>query len=380
MRLLDRYLLREFLVPLGYCLGGFVILWDAFQLFSELHSMQEKGLRALDVVGYFFFKTPEFFLVVLPVALLLALLYTLTYHARHNEITAIRTAGVSLWRLCLPYFVVGFASALALFAVDEFCAPIASETAEQILTRRVHRRLSVEERQQIKNVDFVNSPRSGERRVWHIGIYNLVTGEMNNPVLTWDFPDGSSLLIRADRAVRTNQVWTFYRVRQLEQTTPTNAFPVKRPSADVMPFPKLSETPRDIKNQISINESLNLNSGNRTRKADIPIMEILNYLRIDPNPPSSIRPKLYTKLHGRFAGPCACVVVVLIAIPFAAGPGRRNVFVSVGASISISFVYFLLQQMGFALGETGRLAAWLAAWFPNLLFAFTGLWLMARIR
>ena len=44
---------------------------------------------------------------MLPIALLLALLYALTNHARHNEITAMRAAGVSLWRLCVPYFVIG---------------------------------------------------------------------------------------------------------------------------------------------------------------------------------------------------------------------------------------------------------------------------------
>ena len=38
MRLLDRYLLREFAVPLFYCLAGFQIFWTAFDLFSNLKS------------------------------------------------------------------------------------------------------------------------------------------------------------------------------------------------------------------------------------------------------------------------------------------------------------------------------------------------------
>ena len=58
MRLLDRYLLREFLVPLGYCLGGFLIFWIAFDLFSELHGMQEKKLHGLDIAQYYVFKSP----------------------------------------------------------------------------------------------------------------------------------------------------------------------------------------------------------------------------------------------------------------------------------------------------------------------------------
>jgi lipopolysaccharide export LptBFGC system permease protein LptF len=39
MRLLDRYLFRELLVPLAYCLGGFLIFWNAYDLFTELQEM-----------------------------------------------------------------------------------------------------------------------------------------------------------------------------------------------------------------------------------------------------------------------------------------------------------------------------------------------------
>jgi lipopolysaccharide export LptBFGC system permease protein LptF len=74
------------------------------------------------------------------------------------------------------------------------------------------------------------------------------------------------------------------------------------------------------------------------------------------------------------------LVVVLIAVPFATGAGRRNVFVGVAASLSIFFAYYLLQQLGFAYGQAGSLPAWLAAWLPNLVFGVAGLWMMARVR
>ena len=93
-----------------------------------------------------------------------------------------------------------------------------------------------------------------------------------------------------------------------------------------------------------------------------------------------MRPWLYTKLQGRLAGPWTCLVVVLIAVPFAAASGRRNVFVGVAASIFICFAYFILQQFGFAFGAAGFLPPWLAAWFPNLFFGTVGLGMMMRLR
>ena len=46
MRLIDRYLLRELLIPLGYCLGGFLVFWIAFDLFKSLNDFQRSNMRA----------------------------------------------------------------------------------------------------------------------------------------------------------------------------------------------------------------------------------------------------------------------------------------------------------------------------------------------
>jgi lipopolysaccharide export system permease protein len=376
MRLLDRYLLRELLVPLGYCLGGFLLFWIASDLFSELSRLQEMRLRAGDIVEYYFFRIPEFLPVALPVALLLALLYALTNHARHNEVTAIRAAGVSLWRLCLPYVAVGSLAGMALFALNEFGAPTTAEIAEQIKTRRVQRQFPKEERFQVKNLNFRNSR---ENRFWHIGAYNLKTGEMLGPVVVeWHSPDGSWRSIIADGAIRTNGVWTFSHVSEFQKRASTNSLPVSLPQVPTLAMPEFSETLEEIRSQVSISERFAHQA--KTHRADVPITEIVNYLRLNPKPPGSMRPWLYTKLHGRFAGPCTCLVVVLIAVPFAAASGRRNVFVGVAASLLIFFVYFVLQQFGFAVGEAGRVVPWLAAWSPNLVFATAGFWMMNRVR
>jgi lipopolysaccharide export system permease protein len=112
----------------------------------------------------------------------------------------------------------------------------------------------------------------------------------------------------------------------------------------------------------------------------VPILVLLNYLRLHPNPTRSDAAWLHTKLHGRLAAPWTCLVVVLIAIPFGAVGGRRNVYVGVASSIVICFIYFVLQQVGLALGTGGSLPPWLAAWFPNLSFGLAGLWLTMRVR
>jgi len=375
MRLLDRYLLRELLLPLGYCLCGFLILMVFGDLFAELGEFQKKKLNAGDLLEYYFFLlgTPNFLGLVLPVALLLALLYSLTNHSRHHEITAIRAAGVSLWRLALPYLLVGVALSLALFAVNELWAPRSTEQAERILTRRVQ--------PQEPQADPGLLPASGlanarEGRTWLAGDYNRKTSQMNNPQVIWTLPDGSQRWLFASRAVRTNGVWTFFNVSECRASA-TNSLLAPSLQTNVLAMPEFKETPEQILSEINISKGMSLRARN---KADIPLVQILDYLRLHPQPPDSIRPRLYTKLHGRLASPWTCLVVVLIAIPFGVASGRRNVFAGVASSIVICLVYFVLQMVGLALGTGDYVTPWLAAWFPNLSFGIAGLWMTATVR
>ena len=374
MRLLDRYLLRELLVPLGYCLGAFLMFWVAFDLFGELEGLQEYKMRAGDVARYYLVRTPEFLVMVLPISLLLALLYTLTNHARHHEIAAMRAAGVSLWRLAVPYFGVGLAASLALLALNEFCVPGSADVAERIKFARLQRRQDQAERHLIRNLGFTNT-RDGRR--WVISVFNERTGEMFDPQVFWTLPDGSDVWLRSERAIRTNEAWTFFNARELRGGGHSDSTLVPGLQTNVLTMAAFTETLDEIRSEIKISNRL---SFRKARKADVPIFEILDYLRLHPNPKRSDRFWLYTKLHGRLAAPWTCLVVVLIALPFGAASGRRNIFVGVASSIFICFTFFVLLQLGLALGTGGYLPSWLAAWFPNLTFGIAGLWMTARVR
>jgi lipopolysaccharide export system permease protein len=373
MRLLYRYLLRELLTPLAYCLGGFLIFWISYDLFTELHEMQERKLHLLDVIGYSIAMTPEFLVTILPVALLLALLYTLTNHARHNEITAMRAAGVSLWRLCVPYFIVGFIASLVLFALNEFCVPRSTGWAERILNRHVQRSNDPDAQNQFRNFGFTNAR---EHRTWIIGEYRPKTTEMFDPKVNWSLANGSWWELRAARAVRTNGVWTFFDVKEYSQSNATAPL-LPFLQTNVLAMPEFDETPMEIRSEIKISAYESLHS---SRKVNIPLADIWNYLRLHPTLSDADSNWLLTKLHGRLAAPWTCLVVVLIAIPFGAAAGQRNLFVGVAGSIFVCFTFFVLQQVGLALGTSGWLPAWLAAWLPNMVFGATGLVLTARVR
>jgi lipopolysaccharide export system permease protein len=373
MRLLDRYLLRELLVPLGYCLCGFVMFYVFFDLFTQLNHFQSQKLRFGDIAEYYLVTLPELLVLIVPIALLLALLYALTNHARHHEITAIRAAGISLWRLCLPYLAIGVLASIGLFALNELVVPDGSAAAEEILMRRMAKPKGTPGPNWVRNLAFKNAR---DERTWKIGLYNIETGEMINPMVIWILPDGSSRWLAADKAMLRRGAWTFYNVREYADAPESNSTLVPLLQTNVLAMPAFTETPAQIKSEIKLASS----TFRSAKKADIPLTEIRNYLRFHPTPLQADRAWLFTKLHGRLAAPWTCVVVVLMAIPFGAPSGRRNVFVGVASSIVICFVFFVVQQFGLALGSGGFVPPWLGAWFPNLSFAAAGLVMTARVR
>ena len=371
MRLLDRYLFRELLAPLAYCLGGFLIFWISFDAFRNLPDFQDDKLHLLDIVEYYFAMTPEFIVTVLPIVLLLALLYALTNHARANEITAMRAAGVSLWRVCLPYLVIGFLASIVLFVLNEFVVPHNTDWANRILNRYVHQTDSDEAQSHF--TDFVNAR---AHRLWHFSEYRARTTEMLNPIVSWTLPNGSVRQLKADRAVRTNGVWTFFGAKEFEQAN-SSAPLLPSLQTNSLPMPEFDETPKEILSEIKINKYQGVSA---LHQPDIPLADLVAYLKLHPDLPRADSSRLLTELHARLAAPWTCLVVVLIAIPFGTASGRRNLFVGVAGSIFICFAYMVIQKVSLALGSTGYLPASLAAWLPNLIFGMAGLCMTARVR
>lgn len=372
VRLLDRYLFRELLSPLGYCLGGFLIFYTSFDLLTQLADLQEHKLHLLDLLEYCAAQMPAFLVLVLPVALLLALLYALTHHARYHEITAMRAAGLSLWRICLPYFAVGLLLTGGAFALNEAVVPWSTDWAVRIKTRYV--RTADDQKLQTAAQEFgLNNERAN--RKWYIREYDPRTGTMRGVTVYWSLPDGSSRQLSADSAVRSNGVWTFFKALQYRQDgAGTNL--TRELVTNVLVKPEFDESPRQIQGEIKMSNYETLDP----RTEFIPLREILDYLRRHPNLPAENADSLLTVFHERLARPWTCFVVVLIAIPFGAGSGRRNLFFGVAGSIFIVAGYLVAQQVSLALGSHGQLPAWLAAWLPNLIFAALGVFLTSRVR
>jgi len=376
MRLLDRYLLRELLMPLVYCLSFFLIAFIAFDLSEKLGDLQRAKLSASDIAEYYLYRIPEFLVAsyVMPMSLLLALLYALTTHARHNELTAMRAAAIPLWRIAAPYFAVGLVVSLTVFFVNEKLLPDGVEQAERVMQRHGVDQSKSGDKIWRRNFFFVNPVAN---RTWRIGAFHLQAYVMLQPEFDWRRTNGTRLQLTAERARWINRQWVFTNAELMEFSAEVGAVPHIF-KTNLLTIPELTETPRIIKSEIKISA---INDSFRSlRRVQLSSGEILDYLKLHPRLERGQSKKILSLLHKGLAAPWVCLVVVFIAVPFGAIPGRRNAFVGVASSVFICFLFLILKDLALALGSGGYMAPWLAAWLPNLLFTATGVILMWRVR
>ena len=107
MTILDRYVLRKFLVPFLYCIFGFIGIWLVFDLADNLQDYIRGQATFGIMLAYYSTQIPEIIVMSLPVGILLALLYSLSAMSRSNEIISMLGAGRSIVRILMPLMIVG---------------------------------------------------------------------------------------------------------------------------------------------------------------------------------------------------------------------------------------------------------------------------------
>ncbi|PZR72535.1 MAG: hypothetical protein DLM52_12705, partial [Chthoniobacterales bacterium] len=138
MKLLDRYVVRNFLQAYIYCIIGFISIWLIFDISDSISTFLDQHLSLARVLEYYGTQVPQILVILLPVSLLLALLFVLGRMSRANEIVSVLTAGISLTRVLAPLFVIGLLTTAASFALNYALAPHAEMARKLFFSGEKH--------------------------------------------------------------------------------------------------------------------------------------------------------------------------------------------------------------------------------------------------
>ena len=127
MRIIDRYLLRQFVQTFLICFLSLIGLFVVIDLFTNLEHFVTAGREAGGVMSfiaqYYMYKTIPFFDRTGGLLALVSAMFTVSWIQRHNEMTALMAAGVSRFRVLLPIIIAVAVVSLILAANREILMP-----------------------------------------------------------------------------------------------------------------------------------------------------------------------------------------------------------------------------------------------------------------
>ncbi|NTW68229.1 MAG: LPS export ABC transporter permease LptG [Chlorobiaceae bacterium] len=350
MKILDRYIFRQFAKAFIFTSTTFVFLFILITMVEHLDDMLGRNLSIFQIVGYYLLSIPSTILVTAPVSSLLASILVAGRLSASSELSAIRSAGVSMRQILYP-FLAG-ASLICMVNLVNACwiAPAAfggiarferehwsKNPGQQRDNRNMH---LIEKGNRIVTIGSVANDDSTAKSV---SIEEFSGAHLNSridaPSMSYNSKSGEWILQNA--AIRS-----FTPGKELFS------------SMSLMPV-KLSISPRSLQEFNLQPDEMNVNRHYRylTEKRQAGIAGLDR---------SAV--KFYTKLSLPFAS----LIVMLIGVPLSAKKKRGGLASEITVALFFGFLFIGLQKTISIAGYQGAINPMLAAWLPNIIFLIVG--------
>ncbi|MEM8944409.1 MAG: LptF/LptG family permease [Planctomycetota bacterium] len=364
MKLLDRYLLRQFVQIFVICFLSLMGLYLVIDLFGHLDNFSEQAKREgslLKVIAkYYGYQSLGFFDRTSGILAMIAAMFTVTWLQRHQEMTAMLAAGISKFRIVRPLVIAAVVVSLISMASREFLLPQIREeltrttkdlggTEARALEARfdgqtdilIGGEQTIALQRKIVKPTFV-MPRAlkqyGNQLVAREAVYLDATDQhpagylMNDVTAPTRIDQRNSLRLRDREVVMT--------AREQAWLQPGQVFVVSQ-----LPF-ELLASGAAWRNYASTRE----------------LIEELN------SPSTDLGADVRVAVHTRMVQPVIDTTLLMLGLPLMFSRRQRNVFLSIGICLSVAIAFALATIVCQSLGGVSLLRPTLAAWLPIMVF------------
>lgn len=358
MKIVDRYIVRQFLTSFLFGLFAITMFFIIVNIFEQMEKFIDKDVPTIYIIEYYLVFAPEIIKLMSPVAVLLAGLFTAGKMSSLNELTAIKAAGVSFYRYLAPFLIVAFLISTFLAYFSGYVVPDATK-----------RRINIERIYMDKWQEHINDRiyfQDSRTRIVTINNYNSISN-VATKVGIQDFDENDPTIITkridADKMVfdstSTNWVLTKVVLREFQDTTIKVSYP------DTLRLNDLNFSTGDVAKKQLKPEEMTL----------LELQDYANEQQASGNDPTRIQ----IEYHSRFAFAYSSFIVVLFGLTISANKRKGGVAVQIGVSIAITFLYMVLIKVFEAYGKNGVLDPMMTAWMVNILFLSAGILNLLRV-
>ncbi len=359
MKILTRLLITYFLRILFLCAAAFIGIYLLIDFFEKVDDFVNHKAAAGDYLVYLFNSIPFILVQILPLAILTTMVLTLGGLSRTNEVTAIRSCGVSLWKIVQPLMALALLFSFLLLLLNEFIVPWNTKQLNNLLE------IKLKGKQQLQLT---------RHEIWYRNNNRIINIKVAQPqkkqlqgITIFTFDDQQKIIKRQDTPLVNfkNGHWqSTALIERLFDSRSGDMIEVKHLQDIQLNFAK---RPEDFSRQEQMNNELNF----QQLATMVKLLEREGY--------DATRQRV--DMHNRIATPFTCLIMGFLGIPFALQRGRNsNIALGIGLSLGIGVVYFIIQSLVTAFGHSNALPPFLAAWTANFIFLLLGVWLLLNVK
>lgn len=358
LRLLDKYVLKELLFPFIFGVASFSSLFIASSmLFKIVQYITTYGAPVSTVARLFLYSMPEVINYTFPMAVLLAALIAFGKLSGNSEIVAMKSGGISYYRIVAPVLVVGFIISMFSVIWAEKVVPPSKHEAKRILAEEIQSNVKPKTQEHV----VIKTLRGHTQRITYARSFDESTGIMKNITIE-EFQDEKLIRVQtAETAKWEGNAWilengTVFSIDEKEGVSNKAVF-----TKQVIP---LNTTPREI-------------SWEQKSAHEMTLGELRGYIRVMERQKLSTD-DLWTEIFMRFAIPLASFVFALLGATLGTQRQRSSSSIGMGLSVVVIFVYYGIMAFATGLGKGGVIPPLLAAMVSNIICLITGIILLRK--
>jgi lipopolysaccharide export system permease protein len=356
LKIIDRYIIKEFLKVFSICVIGFILVFLLIEITDKIKYYFEHNPSGWLMLKFFLTKIPGYLFFAIPLSVLLGGMLSLLMMARHFEVIAMQANGIDALSIARPVLAIGCAASLVLFLLNETVIPWSNSYSEYVQDVEIAGK---------SDTTFFKSDQIWLRApgsITHIRKLDRSKQSLEGvSIITWDSDYNLTERIFADKAKWWNDHWILYGVNQALRT-PDGRFQVEGLPSMTAP---LQKSPQDFGRVERLAKEMNL-----TQLGDY----------IDQIAQEGQAPTRYVvDWHDKIAFPLVCLIMAGLSVPFAVKVTPRGGGVAIGLALSIvvAFGFWIVHTMFIALGHGGYIPPIAAAWAANAIFGLgTGILLL----
>lgn len=368
---MDRYLTTQLLMPFLFGVASFSsIILAVGSLFELVRQVAESGLPIVVAGKVMALTLPQFVVYSFPMSMLLAAMMTYGRLSGDSEIIALRSGGVSVYRLVMPAIVIGIIITGITFGFNEALVPAANQEATATLQEFLKQDKPTFKQDNIIYPLYGDVQRENgqKERVLQYLIYarkfdgknlegaividrskdnlnrilNAQSASWDKKNNVWVFSGGTAYFVAADASYKS-----FIRFQTLQLELPLSPL-------------ELTASEKKIE--------------------DMNIAEMLAYsetARLSGDEKKLL--KIQVTIQQKLAFPFICIIFAILGSAMGIRPQRSSKATSFGLSVLLIFGYYLLIFVSSALGQARVLSPFLAGWLPNCIGFTTCVWMLLKV-